>query len=316
MPDLVNKAIKTLAFFHNFEHPLTPEELHRYLWKESLSFKEFQQQLDKLKQSQALDCSQSFFYLRDNKEDIKTRQERVKIIKDKTQIAKKAARKLRWIPFLKAIFICNTLSAKTATEDSDIDFFIVAQQDRVWLVRFFANIVLKLFGLRIRINADKIKDKICLTFFTSINRIDLSKVAIDQPDIYLVYWIQQLYPLYDPDNYYKEIIQANDWIKNYTPNCNDNKKVVTKDKVEPTRLSKTISKVLTAMWQGSYGDILETQSRKLQEYRLKSYLGHNYENNEPNVIIKKNIIKLHKDDKRKEFKQNWKQTYKKYLHGN
>lgn len=313
MKKLTKHVVKTLAFFDNFNHPLTLQELHRFLWKKKIDFSSLKENIEEIKNNSLVDFSDGFFCLRDSKEKVATRQKRVKFIKEKTKIAKKAACKLTWIPFIKAIFVCNTLAAKNPDEGSDIDFFIVTESSRVWLVRFFTNLVLKLFRLRVDLNSNKVKDKICLTFFASEEKMNLSEFSISQPDIYLIYWIQQLYPLYDPDNYYEKLITENSWIEDYTPNLSEKKEVISKDKVEPGAVSSCVKKVLSAMWQGSYGNLLENQSRKLQEQRLKSYLGDDYENNEPNVIIKEEVIKLHENDNREEYKRKWKQTYREYL---
>ncbi|MFB6226580.1 MAG: hypothetical protein ABEJ02_04480 [Candidatus Paceibacteria bacterium] len=307
MSDFEDKLIQTLSFFHIFNHPLTPQELHRFLWKKRVSFSKFQEKLSEI--DGPLQFKDGFYYLK--QEDIDNRQSRVRLVKKKTEIAKKAARKLTWIPFLKAVFICNTLASKTVDEDSDIDFFIIAQKDRVWLVRFFANLILKLF--RLRVGEDKYADNICLSFFSSADKLDFSNITIDQPDVYLAYWIKQLYPLYDPDNFYKKMSQANGWVDEYLPNHSDSKSIIEKDRVELSWFADKIKSVLAAMWSTSYGDLLESQSRKLQEYRLRSYLGGDYEDNEPHVIIKKSMIKLHKEDQREHFKRKWQQTFNKYL---
>ena len=306
---LKKSAAKTLSFFDCFDHPLTLNELHQQLWNHKIDYDELLDQEENLREF--FDNKDSYFCLNDRKEIINKRQERVKISKKKLDIAKKAAKKLRWIPFLRSVFICNTLALGSVDEESDIDFFIVAEENRVWLVRFFANIILKLFGLRV--NGNKKSDKICLSFFTSENSLGLSEVTIDRPDVYLIYWINQLLPLYDPYNFYQKIQRKNQWIQDYLPNIKIEKRTTGRLKVEDSKLSKLWKKIMETVWSGGYGNQIDTQTKKIQEMKLKGFFGNDYKSDGKNVILKKNIIKLHKNDRRKEYKNKWKQNYKNYL---
>ena len=43
------------------------------------------------------------------------------------KIANRAVEKIRWVPFLRAIFVCNTLAGPGLKEESDIDVFIITR---------------------------------------------------------------------------------------------------------------------------------------------------------------------------------------------
>ncbi len=121
----------------------------------------------------------------------------------------------RNIPFVKTIYISNSLSFGNIREGSDIDLFVVAKSNRIWLVKFFTTIMFFLFGLKRGTNKYK---KFCLWFFVEENYLDFYTIAIKPIDLYLAYWITHLQPLYmeNIDNQ-DDIYRENKWIKNIIP---------------------------------------------------------------------------------------------------
>lgn len=135
-----------------------------------------------------------------------------RIAQAKYKKAVKISRLLCLIPGLKMIAICNSLSFNQAKSDSDIDLFIITAKNRIWTVRFFSLLLLKLLRLRPAFNkTGDSKDKICLSFFISEDNLDLEKYKICVQDDYLSFWIQQLKPLYIENNTYKKFVQLNKW---------------------------------------------------------------------------------------------------------
>jgi len=145
-----------------------------------------------------------------------------RIAQAKYRRAIKISRCLRFIPGVKMIAVCNSLSYNRAQPESDIDLFIIASPGRIWTVRFFSLLLLKVLNLRpgspARLNQEKVfnerqnQDKICLSFIITADNLDLSKYKICIQDNYLAYWIKQLRPLYNENNVYQRFVQANNWI--------------------------------------------------------------------------------------------------------
>ena len=53
----------------------------------------------------------------------------------------------------------------------------------------------------------------CLSFYATDSNLNLEKLQMSNySDIYLVYWILQLIPIYDPDNLYDKFLQPKDWV--------------------------------------------------------------------------------------------------------
>ena len=203
MSPLDESIKKTLAYFSLFDHPLTKEELFAYLWQPPIiNYEDFLVSgLNNLQEKNG-------YYLLTGEDKIaETRQEQMLTCQKKLKIAEKAARKIRSVPFIRAVFVCNTIGAGTANKNSDIDFFIITAPKRIWLVRFFCNLILKFWGLRV--TTKKTKDKVCLSFFVDENNLNLDDLRIVNEDVYLSYWVYQLIPIYDPNNYYENFLEAN-----------------------------------------------------------------------------------------------------------
>jgi len=75
-------------------------------------------------------------------------------------IAHKWARRLSYIPYVRGIILCGSVHKKTASYDSDIDFVIISNKNRAWLVHAQMFVYLSLFNMR---RTKKVrKEKICV----------------------------------------------------------------------------------------------------------------------------------------------------------
>ena len=52
------------------------------------------------------------------------------------------------VPFVKMVAVCNSLAYDNATEQSDIDLFIVIEKGRMWIARFLITLILQFHGVR------------------------------------------------------------------------------------------------------------------------------------------------------------------------
>ncbi len=98
------------------------------------------------------------------------------------------------LPFIKDIYLCNSITFNALKRESDIDLFIVVRKWHMWRARFFSAIFFKLNGLK-RSMTDK-KQKFCLSFYITEDNQNLYPIMIDKTDIYLSYRLSHLVPLY------------------------------------------------------------------------------------------------------------------------
>lgn len=119
---------------------------------------------------------------------------------------------LRYVPGVRMIAVCNSLSYNLAKEASDIDLFVITKKKRIWTARFFSLLLLDFFGLRPQgRDAFRRRDSLCLSFFVSEDALCLEGYQICSFDRYLRLWIQALKPLYEEGGLSERFFVANAW---------------------------------------------------------------------------------------------------------
>jgi hypothetical protein len=111
------------------------------------------------------------------------------------------------LPFIKEIYLCNSITFNALKRDSDIDLFIVVQKWKMWRARLASVIFFKVLWIK-RSLTDK-KQKFCLSFYITQDNKNLYQLMIDKTDIYLTYRLGHLVPLYKESNDNHDIYQNN-----------------------------------------------------------------------------------------------------------
>lgn len=307
--NLRTSVLKTLAWFDIFDYPPTPVELHKQLWEFNfdIDYGGFLDFLDTMERDGSIVQSAGCVTLSDRSDLIAKRNAAVGLIERKLKIAKRAVQKIYWIPFVRGVFLCNTVAFGWPKDTSDVDVFIVIKQGRLWVTRFLVTMMLSLFGLRR--NKKRTKDKICLSFYITDQALNLSDIQIVKPDVYLVYWLRNLMPLYDPNNVLAHIINANAWIYDHT-NPTFVRDTLHRYTAEQKRFGLFMKRTLQSLWKGAYGDILEKQSRHIQKQRMKKNTDSVQDEKDSRVIVTDEMLKFHENDRRLLFKQMWEERYK------
>lgn len=300
----VQEAIsKTLAYFDIFDYPLTIEELKQFLWfAKKLDDMDFFNNLQTMLDNKHIFCKHNFYFLKDRQENVKKRQLKVKLLEQKMAIAKRAIDKLRKVPFLRAVFVCNNVAFGFPNEDSDIDVFMVTQKNYIWLVRFFSTIILKFF--RLRTSKHNHKDKVCLSFYATDNNLNLENLRMKKrADIYLVYWLLRLVPIYDPDNLYNSIIRANKWLGEYVSVKNFNYDLVSYLQVKNDKNDLNTKNMLESFFMKK--NKLLTFFKNVQMPKIREKYGLYADMNDSRVVISDDFLKFHENDRRKEYCEKW-----------
>ncbi len=306
MDETQKAIIKTLSFFDLFSYPLTKEEIFSYLWKTKTGTHLLSEKLTEMVDNKILVEKCGYYSLPDRDVDENRRQHLLES-ELKLKIARKATKKISGIPFIVAIFVCNSVAFGTAEENSDIDLFIVVKKGRLWLVRFFSNLILLLF--RLRVGKNHMGNKICLSFYLSESNLNLQNIKITSEDVYLVFWLATLLPIYDPQEIGKKIIKENSWFQELLPNFPESLSFYSKE-VKNSRIKNFFKKILEKTWQGSYGNLMEKQAREAQKIKLKLSLK---EQIAPNVVLDDTMLKFHENDRRREYYEKWRTEFTKFI---
>ena len=169
------------------------------------------------------------------------------------------------------------------------------------MTRLYITSLVSLLG--VRRHADKVVDRICLSFYLADSHLNISDLAIKPADSYLVYWLATLAPIYDL-NISKLFFENNIWIKKYLPNfyqpiINHRRTVVDNRLI---KISKNFNKLL---FDGKFGDMLEVLAKKIQSGKIKNYIGDSVDEPNTNVVINSEMLKFHKVDRREEYHNLW-----------
>lgn len=105
---------------------------------------------------------------------------------------RRVARLLSFLPFVRAVALCNSMGLQTVHEKSDIDIVIVATRGRAWSARLWVVGALSLLRLRHGIAR---RDPVCASFFIDESVFCLRRVAFEH-DLYLSAWLKTLTPLF------------------------------------------------------------------------------------------------------------------------
>ena len=118
-------------------------------------------------------------------------------------------------PFVKEIYLANSITFNALSSDSDIDLFVVCEKGRVWLSRLIISFLMMIFW--IKRNKKNYKKRFCLSFFVDDENENLKGIMLGKKDIYLAYWVVHLVPLYS-ESWAVSVYEKNSWIQHYLPN--------------------------------------------------------------------------------------------------
>jgi len=310
---LEQKILNTLAWFDIFFMPLTKEETYRHLLHTDAdtqipmaSLDEIARMLNTMAERYMIGHKHGLYFLPRRDALVGVRQRNMLIVEKKMKIAVRGARLMRWIPFVDAVFVCNTVASGTADIESDIDLFVVIRDQRLWLARLLVVGLLSVFRLR-RVGTH-ISDRLCLSFFVTDAHLDLTDTRIDERDVYLAYWIDQLVPVYDPMNVDARIRAGNGWIRTMIPNAVHSVQTLHRWRVNDWKPQLLLKHFFERAWASGYGDTLEQQAKLIQKKKMERNRGSKQHEQSTAVVISNTMLKFHEHDRRAYFRDEWKQV--------
>lgn len=302
---LETAVIKTIAFFDLFDRPLSAEELWRYCGARC--------GLDELRETVSNGLAEAksssfraetgtlngFYFLKGRDEIVILKNKQDELAKRKNKIALRAAKILRFVSGIKMIAICNNFSYH---KDSDVDLFIIIKRGRLWLARFLVTVVLHIFKLR-RHGENHISDRICLSFYSSEEKMNIAEIALKPSDPYLCYWLAILRPIYGYDCY-EIFFNANGWLKAILPNAAPRRKEEC-EFIKDSRASLLMKKINGVWFNRRCGDFLEKMAKKIQLKKMSNNINSVANKNDTRVIISDTMLKFHEQDRREEYLDRW-----------
>jgi hypothetical protein len=223
MSKLQDSLLKTLVYADLFEYPLRSREIYRFMITDkAISATSFNKLLSRMEANQKLiKTNGEYYFLVGRKKIVSVRRRREKWSQGKLKIANRVAQKLKIIPWVKMVAATGALAMNNAEKDDDIDLLVVTAENRLWLTRLLAVLLIEVVANRRRPNDKEVKDKICLNMFLDEAHLRVPK---NEQDLFTAHEVCQLKPLWEKDQAYQKFLKTNQWAKEYLSNSLETKK--------------------------------------------------------------------------------------------
>lgn len=283
MQQVKKSILVPVIFFSWFKYPVSLKELRRYLWQSELSM----EQLVKL-------VSQTPQLIRQGERVVYGNLAESATVVDETVVQQfwQKLRRWRWlfaqVPFLRQVYVTNTLSYGNARQGSDIDLLIVGRAGRLWTCRAGLLLLMTWFGVRVR--GISRHGKFSPEFWLAHDTLDISGLALPQ-DYYLSYWLADTVPIW-PSGSDHQLLRANPWVKLDLPIAWRSPRMGNETSVRASYFARGLEWILAGRWGDRVEQVLRHRQQRIIE-QTQRRLGVN-----PSVVMSDNVIKLHFNDRR------------------
>ena len=204
--DLLQESIlKVVAYFDIFYYPVTAQEIMHFMDKpcteQKLNFA-----LNRLLNDEIIFKTKDYFLFHKDQTWVLKRIKGNAAATKQLKIAKKIAAFLTWFPFIKGVAVSGSLSKNIAHENSDIDFFIITKESRLWLSKLFFTSFIKCATIA------GFKKWFCLNYV-----VDETNLKVPEKNIFTATEIITLLPLYGA-SLFDSFFKANEWVYDFFPN--------------------------------------------------------------------------------------------------
>ncbi len=274
--ELSSSILKVLLYFNIFSHPLTASEIQEFSKVNANETNKINEILNQLVTQKLIYQFDSFYSISNNKILIEKRIQGNKLAQVYLNRAMWVSRYISWFPFVKSIMISGSLSKGYMDKGSDIDYFIITQNGRLWICR-------SILALQRKLMIKPLKKYFCINYFVST-----SSLAIPDHNLFTATEIACVYPTYG-QSYYTQLQNENTWIKEFLPN----KKMYT-EKVNSRTYRFSLKTIIENVFNGDWGEKLDSILFKFMLKRWKKrYADFDETQFDLNIRTKKNVSKQH-----------------------
>ena len=197
---LERAILSTLAYSDIFDHPLTLEELHKFLLISSTK-EEIAICISSMPHVKFKD---GFYFLADRPEIVDIRQAREANSRKALRRATRYGRIIGSLPFIRLVALTGSLAMLNLSKHRDMDFLLVAKPGHIWTARAFVLVfgrLARLFG-----------DVICPNVIISENALKWQ-----EKNLYSAREFAQMIPISGLD-VFAQLQNANPWVQEILPN--------------------------------------------------------------------------------------------------
>lgn len=247
--------LETLAYSDIFEHPLTIDELHRFLTisAEKLDVRECVEKMD------GVVSKHEYYFLADRAEIVDIRNQRRENSHKAYRRALFYGRILGRLPFIRMAALTGSLAMLNLSKNRDMDYMLVAKPGRVWTARAFA----LLFGRLARL----LGDVICPNVIVSENALEWNA-----RNMYTAREFAQMVFVSGAD-VFCQLCEANVWVNDFLPNF----VILSGAKDHDAENAKP--SIFESLLNGKLGDFFESWEMSRKIARFKRQKGYGAETN-------------------------------------
>ncbi len=200
------KILQCLHYFGIFNHPLTSQEIVRYL-SVPMSREVLEEHLSSLVHEQQIEQQGDYFGLEQIAKQVRDRKAKEELAQNIKSIAQKNAKIIAKLPYNLCVCISGSLSKGVMDEDGDIDYFIIAKPNRIWISKSILKLYKKIF-------LKNSKDHFCINYIITTDQLE-----IKEKNLFTATEIESMLLVHN-EHIYKEFLLSNQWYKAYFPNSN------------------------------------------------------------------------------------------------
>ena len=202
--ELETGVIKTLLYSGIFDYPLTEDEIIRFCQTKISDYVLFQATLESLLRKDLLYRDSGYYHLKEDGSPIRKRIKTNRLSKIYLPVAISLAKTLFRFPFVRGVCLSGSLSKNNFDYGNDVDFFIISEQKRLWLIRLMMTIYRKMLSPKRMIF-------ICTNYF-------IEKGTVIKPkNLFTAIELATLIPTCGKKTSI-DLLDKNHWIKEYFPN--------------------------------------------------------------------------------------------------
>jgi hypothetical protein len=202
LSDVDKALLRAILYFDIFDYPITAEEARAFA--PLVVGNSFEQTLDKLVMEGRLFKHGEFYSTQNISRLAVKRTDGNRLAKSRMNTAQRYSKLVASFPFVQAVLLSGSISKGFMDEDSDIDYFIITEPKRVWIVRATLALFRRIFLLNSHRN-------LCTNYF-----VDVDNLPIPDQNIFAATELCTLKPMYG-HAVIRQLREANKWALDFLP---------------------------------------------------------------------------------------------------
>lgn len=194
------ETLKTILYFSIFRYPLKIEEIHSYTNYDSIA--DTEKELQHLIGEKILIKVDDFYVYGSDLDSVIKRMRGNMYAGRALKIARQKAKFIAKFPFVKAVGVSGSLSKGYYDNESDIDFFVITEPNKLWLCRTFLMLYKKIFLLNSR-------QYFCINYFVSTSQLE-----IEEKNRFTATEMKTLIPM-QGKTVFEDFFRKNQWVNDY-----------------------------------------------------------------------------------------------------